>query len=153
MTARVRIAILVLLACVSGATAASEPVSLHAEIAQLDKTMFDAFNAHDMEKVNSYFDESLEFFHDKNGLLSLADVKKNSKNMAAAAASNGLRRDLISGSLQVYPIPNYGAIEVGAHRFCHMENGKEDCGTFQFVHVWKKSDSGWKITRVISYDH
>ena len=147
-------AVLLILAAATHAIAQQPPSdALRAEIERLDKTIFDAFNAHDMDKVNSYFDESLEFFHDKNGLLSLADVKKNSKSMAAAAASNGLRRELVPGSLQVYPIPNYGAIEVAAHRFCHMENGEEDCGTFQFVHVWKKSDAGWKITRVISYGH
>jgi ketosteroid isomerase-like protein len=151
MTARVRIAAFALFLAVSSVAIAQQPPSLPDEIARLDREMFDAFNAGDMDKVNSYFDESLEFFHDKNGLLTFADVKKNSKNMAAA--NNGLRRDLVPGSLQVYPIPNYGAIEVGQHRFCHIENGKEDCGTFQFVHIWKKSNDGWKITRVISYDH
>ncbi|MNC99919.1 hypothetical protein D3C83_183680 [compost metagenome] len=53
----------------------------------------------------------------------------------------------------MYPIPGYGAMEVGVHRFCHVENGKEDCGNFKFVHIWQKKDGQWKITRVVSYDH
>ncbi len=26
-----------------------------------------------------------------------------------------------------------------------------DCGTFEFVHVWKQTNDGWKMSRVISY--
>ena len=33
-----------------------------------------------------------------------------------------IRRDMV-GSLGVYPIKDFGAIEVGTHRFCHKENG------------------------------
>ena len=24
-------------------------------------------------------------------------------------------------------------MEIGEHRFCHKENGKDDCGTFKFA--------------------
>ncbi len=44
-------------------------------------------------------------------------------------------------------------MEIGAHQFCHEENGKMDCGTFQFLMIWQKKDGEWKITRVASYDH
>lgn len=67
--------------------------------------------------------------------------------------NNGIRRDLVPGSLEVYPIRDYGAIEIGAHRFCHVENGKDDCGTFKFVQIWQKQQRGWKVTRVVSYGH
>ena len=45
------------------------------------------------------------------------------------------------------------AIEIGAHRFCHREKGRITCGTCRFVHVWKQTDQGWKIARVVSYGH
>ncbi len=67
--------------------------------------------------------------------------------------NDGLRRRLIPGSLEVYPVPNYGAIEVGTHEFCHEENGKTDCGVLRFLHVWQKRDGQWRVTRVVSYDH
>ena len=57
------------------------------------------------------------------------------------------------GSLEVFPIKNYGAMEVGVHRFCHVEQGKEECGTFRFVHVWRRTDRKWQIARVVSYGH
>ncbi len=67
--------------------------------------------------------------------------------------SPDIRRELIPGSLQVYPIKDFGAIEIGTHRFCHKENGKDDCGNFPFVMVWRKSADSWKVSRVISYGH
>jgi hypothetical protein len=69
------------------------------------------------------------------------------------ANSPDIRRDLLEGSLEVYPIKDFGAIEIGTHRFCQKENGKEDCGNFPFVMIWKKSGNSWKVSRVISYGH
>lgn len=64
-----------------------------------------------------------------------------------------MTRTLVEGSLEVYPVKDYGAIQIGSHTFCHMENGQEDCGTFKFVHLWRKENDSWKLTRVISYGH
>ncbi len=129
----------------------AESTLLYDEISRLDTAMFKAFNAHQLEKVASYFDEGLEFYHDTGGLLTLADSLAGIKSMFDQ--NNGMRRDLVTGTLEVYPIKGYGAIEVGEHRFCHKENGKDDCGTFKFLHVWQKQEGGWKITRVVSYGH
>jgi hypothetical protein len=115
--------------------------------------MFDAFNAQDLEKLKSTFSDSLEFYHDKGGLADYNQTIENSKNLFERNKSTGLRRDLVKGSMEVYPIKDYGAVETGLHTFCHDENGKQDCGTFKFVHVWQKKDGQWKVTRVISYDH
>jgi hypothetical protein len=146
------IAVLALFA--AACTTASQPAKhdpLYDEIARVDAEMFAAFNAHDADKVETFFDPGLEFFHDKGGLAtreaSMAVMRSN------FTRNDGLRRDLVPGTLEVYPIRDYGAIEVGQHRFCHVENGKNDCGTFKFLHVWQKQPAGWKITRVVSYGH
>jgi ketosteroid isomerase-like protein len=149
------LAALALFAAAFTASAQTQPPpqqrALYDEIARADTALFAAFNAGDGDKVEAFFDESLEFFHDKGGLSSRDATMKIMRQ--TFARKDGLRRDLIPESLEVYPIPNYGAMEIGAHRFCHPENGKDDCGTFRFVHVWKKQADGWKITRVISYGH
>ena len=67
--------------------------------------------------------------------------------------NDGLQRKLVKSSLDVHSIKDYGAIRIGAHEFCHLENGEKDCGTFKFVHIWKKENSIWKVTKVISYGH
>ncbi|WP_426062172.1 hypothetical protein [Hymenobacter sp. B1770] len=59
----------------------------------------------------------------------------------------------VAGSLAVHPIKDYGATHIGLHRFCHVENGKNDCGNSKFVMPWQQQGDSWKITRVVSYDH
>jgi hypothetical protein len=124
---------------------------LYDTIAHMDSVLFDAFNNRNLEKQKTIFATDLEFYHDKGGLTNYDQVIENTRRIFEQ--NNGLRRTLIPGSLQVYPIKDYGAIEIGMHRFCHPENGKDDCGTFKFVHIWQKRVDGWKLTRVISYDH
>ena len=125
--------------------------SLYKEVAHLDSVLFSAFNSRDVAKFNSFFTADLEFYHDKGGL---TDYNHTINFMKSVAKNNNkLRRDLVPGTLEVYPIPGYGAIEIGQHRFCHLENGKQDCGNFKFVHIWQKKNGEWKISRVVSYDH
>lgn len=128
-----------------------KPDELYSEIAHMDSVLFNAFNNRDTVTFKKLFTTDLEFFHDQGGLTDYAYTIQSLKN--AANRNDGLKRELVRGSLEVYPIPNYGAMEIGAHTFCHLENGKQDCGTFKFVHVWKKIGNEWKITRVVSYGH
>ncbi len=121
------------------------------EIRRQDTAMFDAFNRHDLDATMSMFSEKLEFYHDTGGLQSYIDVRKGFETIFAR--NDGIRRELVKGSLDVYPIKGYGAIELGAHRFCHVEQGREECGTFRFLHVWQKDGQTWKVTRVVSYGH
>lgn len=124
---------------------------LYIEIAHMDSVLFNAFNSRDTLTFKKFFTEDLEFYHDKGGLTGYQHTIEFMRS--TAKSTNGLRRDLVPGSLEVYPIPNYGAMEIGAHTFCHQEDGKQDCGTFKFVHIWKKVGNEWKIARVVSYGH
>jgi hypothetical protein len=125
--------------------------SLYRQISHMDEVLFNAFNQRDIQTFKKLFTTDLEFYHDKGGF---TDYDYTVRSLETTAAlNNGLRRDLVPGSLEVYPIPNYGAMEIGAHKFCHTENGKLDCGTFKFVHIWKRVGNEWKISRVVSYGH
>ena len=126
-------------------------VPLRDEVAAADAAMFAAFNAHDADKLGTWFSEDLEFYHDKDGKLSYADSMKGFRSLLGR--NDGLHRELVKDSLQVYPVPGYGAMEIGTHRFCHTENGKDDCGTFGFAMVWQKDGGRWRVTRVLSFDH
>jgi hypothetical protein len=55
----------------------------------------------------------------------------------------------------MYPINNYGAIEVGTHRFYAIKKGQTDreTETGQFTLVWKEEDGQWRLARALSYDH
>ena len=132
-------------------TPSSDVPSLQNEIAAADSALFAAFNARNLKRFRTFFARDLEFYQDNEGVENYAQTMKDFAQMFGQSAL--IRRDLIPGTLEVYPIKNYGAIEAGSHRFCHVENGKDDCGTFKFVHIWRRTKQGWKISRVVSYAH
>lgn len=119
-------------------------------IFKLDSAWFAAFNK-DITVFSSYIDSTLEFYHDGSGLTFYADNVAAFKRMMTRTPD--LKRELLKETMEVYPIPGYGAVQIAQHRFCHMENGKMDCGVFKFIHTWKKTEQGWKVTRIISVDH
>lgn len=125
--------------------------SLHEEVSRLDDAMSTAFNAHDVRGLMALFAADLEFYHDTGGKQSYADVSQGFEKLLSKP--DGMRRELVPESLEVYPIKGYGAIEVGAHKFCHEESGRTECGTFRFLHVWRLEDGEWKVVRVVSYGH
>ena len=134
----------------------SQPVTagsreLFQTIARMDAKLFDAFNAHNLDAMMAMFTDDVEFYQDNDGVSNYQETKTDFTKMLASVPD--IKRDLVKGSLEVYPIKDYGAIETGIHRFCHKENGKEECGSFKFVHIWRKTGDLWKISRVISYGH
>lgn len=129
----------------------AQPSDLYAEILKMDTLFFDAFNRQDLNTIKVLFAEDLEFYHDKGGF---SDYQKNMEASKRLFENNKtLRRELIRETMKVYPIKDYGALQIGEHKFCHVENGKNDCGVFQFTHIWRKVGDSWQLARVISYDH
>ena len=132
-------------------TAQPQNDALRDEILAMDAMLFEAFNNRDLETMKQLFDPDLEFYHDTGGVSDYRQSVENSRRLFEA--DTGLTRELLIEYARVYPVPDYGAIQVGKHRFCHPENGEMDCGVFEFLHIWKKNDSGWTVARVVSYAH
>lgn len=141
------------LAQAGGANAAGE--ALAARINALDARFFDAFNACDVDRHIAMLDPELEFFHDKGGFTKGRHNMEKMSRERCALAGTRLRREVVEGSLEVHPVPGYGAIQQGAHRFYLAEDGGEErlIEIARFVHVWEQGDAGWKIVRALSYDH
>lgn len=129
---------------------AQTTIELFNEIAKMDSIMFDAFNTQNMAKFKPLFTNDLEWYQDNGGLISYQTVFENFGNTFKKEFK--LTRQLVKGTLEVHPIKDFGAIEIGTHQFRHIENGKEEIGNFKFVMIWQKKDNQWKISRVISYD-
>lgn len=122
-------------------------------ISALDKQVFDAFNRCDdaaqLAKHESFFAEDVEFYHDTGGVTwNRATMIENTKKYACG----NYRRELVEGSLRVYSVKEFGAIEHGTHRFCEQTTNKCE-GLADFTMVWKLTDGKWQITRVLSYGH
>lgn len=128
-------------------------LALTSTIASLDSALFAAFNAHDAVALGTWFTTDLEFYHDKTGLAGYDSTMASFRGLFSRNAETGLRREIVSGTLEVHPIGDFGLLEVCQHRFCHTENGHEDCGTFKNIMVWRKEGASYKVCRVISYDH
>ncbi len=58
-------------------------------------------------------------------------------------------------TLKVDPVPGYGAIESGEHRFYERKgDGPERLAGFAvFTMLWKLDAGSWKRARVMSYGH
>jgi hypothetical protein len=131
---------------------APPPDDLFRTIASLDSALFASasYDRCDLEAFKAFFAEDAEFYHDQSGLT------VGSETVAEQMKQNicgKVRRELVAGTLQVYPMHGYGAVETGVHRFYQPKIGNEATGEAKFIHLWQNKDGAWKITRVISYDH
>jgi DNA polymerase II small subunit/DNA polymerase delta subunit B len=124
---------------------------LHKKISYLDSTLYSAYNNQDLQGFMKFLSKDLEWYKDVGGLLNYDTVYHNFKQIF----SNPIRseRRLIRSSFQVYPIKDYGAMEMGSHKVTYMLNGKLMSGVFKFVMIWKEENGQWLIKRVLSYGH
>jgi ketosteroid isomerase-like protein len=131
------------------------PVSktLYDDIARMDEDLFSAFNRRDLPTLSRMFSRDLEFYHDRGGLTHYQDNIEAFRKTFANPTH--VRRQLVEGSMEVYPIKGVGAVEIGVHQFYSTVPGGEEqlTATARFVHLWRQDKGSWKIARVISYDH
>ncbi len=118
------------------------------ELAQMDKELFDAaFVTCSADRFRALFTEDAEFYHDRTG----ASVGEAVRTLKSCPRDNGVTRTLVPGSLEVYPMQGYGAIQLGRHVFARKgEPGSEEA---KFVHLWKQENGVWRLARVLSFDH
>lgn len=121
------------------------------EIAHLDSVQFEAFNTRNLDKLMNYFDSSLELYQDNTGVRNFVETKEAFGRLFKM--NYVLNRKLIPGTMEVYPIKDYGAIQTGQHTFSHTENGQPQSATFKFMQIWQKKDGLWRVTREVTYGH
>jgi hypothetical protein len=120
---------------------------LHKTISHMDSVFFEAYNSCNMEKQKEIYADDIEFFHDKSGL-------STSKSAILEATENNIcgkvTRSLVKGSIEVYPINNYGAVEIGYHKFFNNQEPDAPSNPSKFIIMWHYEKEQWKITKVIS---
>jgi hypothetical protein len=148
------------MAAMAGAVALATPVAradgedaLTAEVRATDAAMFAAFNTCDqpgqLDRYMAFYAPDIEFYHDNGGLMvGLPDQREATRKNVCGHFS----RELLPGTLQVFPIKDFGAVSRGAHRFCQFDTGT--CGgEADFLILWKRTPDGLKASRVVSYGH
>lgn len=126
-----------------------EPVNMKMQrtIEKLDSIYFNAYNKCDMKTQESLYSENLEFFHDKGGFSNSKEdvLKAIEKNICGK-----VKRTLVKGSIEVYPIHKYGAVQIGYHKFFNNEEPNQKSVASKFIMIWQQKNESWKITKVIS---
>ncbi len=123
---------------------------LFEKIVRLDSLFFAAYNtcSINLDIYGSFFSENIEFYHDQGGLMT---SKQDIINATQRNVCGKVTRELVKGSIEVYPIKDFGAIEIGLHKF---HNNQEPASTpsrvGRFMIVWENSNDDWKIRRVVS---
>lgn len=127
------------------------PAELTQAVAALDKALFDSFNHCELDKFAAFFSDDVEFYHDRVGLsVGKKDIVEATKKNICGKVT----RELVPASLEVYPIKDWGALEIGVHRFHHPgHDDTEPLGEGRFIHLWRFKDGAWQVTRVVSFDH
>lgn len=121
--------------------------TLYDSIVAMDAAWEDAYNHCKMAAMDSMMSEDMEFYHDRGGLMTSKALLMNALKQNICGK---VTRHLKPGSIAVYPIHNYGAVEMGEHAFRNSQEPKSALHYAKFVHLWKREKGQWRITRVIS---
>ncbi|MCJ7466783.1 MAG: nuclear transport factor 2 family protein [Maribacter sp.] len=121
--------------------------ALYHEIARMDSIYFEAYNTCDMVKQAAIYADNVEFYHDQGGLSTskkaiLESIEKN--------ICHKVTRELVPGSIEVYPIKDFGAVEIGLHKFHNSQEPDAVPKPSKFIVIWEQKDHNWLISRVIS---
>ncbi|THH40751.1 nuclear transport factor 2 family protein [Neolewinella litorea] len=113
----------------------------------MDRRYFDAYNDCDMETQAAIYADDLEFYHDRGGLsTSKAEILQGIE----ANICGKVRRILLPETVEVHPIPGFGAIEIGYHRFENAAEPDAPSIPSRFITVWRRDGDRWRMARVIS---
>ncbi|MFM2267461.1 MAG: hypothetical protein RL757_902 [Bacteroidota bacterium] len=140
----------------------SDTSKLFIALKNCDSLLFSVgFNQCDMRQFDKLMTKNLEFYHDKGGITNgkKAFIKTFEKNICGARPNYIARRELVRGSLQVFPLFKngvlYGAIQMGQHRFYEKNptNVERFTSIARFTHLWLLENGEWRVARLLSYDH
>jgi len=145
----------------SAPPAMPEGAALRSSIEARDAELFELFfQGCDPARLRTMLADDLEFYHDKGGFVfrnADAMVSDYAKQCTDRAKPNAWRsrRELVTSSLIVDPVPSYGAMEAGDHWFYERQgDGPERlAGKARFAMVWKWQHGQWKLSRILSFAH
>lgn len=125
----------------------SQDTELYRTISKLDSLFFHAYNTCDIAKQAEFYSDTIEFFHDKSGLdTSKKRILENTRKYVCGKVT----RELVPGSIEVSPLPGYGAVELGMHMFHNSQEKAATPRPSRFMIIWKNTGTKWQITKVIS---
>lgn len=125
----------------------SQSKDLYKAIVHMDSVFFQAYNTCDIATQDSIYSDSIEFYHDKGGLMT---SKKDILDATKKNICGKVTRELVKGSIEVYPINGYGAVEIGLHKFHNNQEKNAVAKASKFIIIWQNKNGKWIMSRVIS---
>ena len=122
-------------------------LTLYDSIVRMDSIWEDAYDNCKLDVMDELISEDIEFFHDQGGYTT---SKQQLMDAVKQNICGKVTRELKKGSIEVHAIPGYGAVEIGMHGFHNKAEPNSAVDFSKFIHVWKKENDRWRITRVIS---
>lgn len=157
---KITLSVIVLLFTLAANAQLDTTSTLYKTIKTCDSLLFNiGYNTCDISQFETLVSDKFEFYHDKSGIT-------NTKLAFIVSIKDGLckmkykpRRELVEGSMEVFPLENngvvYGAIQTGKHRFYALgiDGVVKLTSIARFTHVWLIENGKWKFSRGLSYDH
>lgn len=151
-----RYAIGVIGATFASAAFSAPSTSLEQQVRHADERFWQAFNTCDRARMALLFTPDVEFYHDKTGAtFTRAAVVKSLMDGPCGTQGLHVRRELVANSTSFDPVPGYGAILTGRHRFYARRDGETERldGEARFAIIWQMVRGRPLIRRVLSFAH
>jgi Domain of unknown function (DUF4440) len=119
---------------------------LYKKIVSLDACLTDACNRNNEHEIGSFFSDNLLFYRDNqpSPLDKRAFIGEMKRTVLGQA-----RREVVMGSIHVYPVKGYGAMEIGLQRFAGGHTKLGAAG--KFVMLWRNEGGNWKVTQIVNF--
>ncbi|TWJ03407.1 uncharacterized protein DUF4440 [Mucilaginibacter frigoritolerans] len=124
-----------------------ESQELYNTIVHMDSLYFNAYNTCDMDTQTAILADSIEFYHDRGGLMT---SKKDLLDAIKKNICGKVTRVLVQGSIEVYAIAGFGAVEIGLHRFINHQESETPSKPGKFVVIWRHINNKWQMYRIVS---
>ena len=122
--------------------------ALHETIVALDKLYWEAYNKGDSITLFNLMTDDHEFYHDIGGpTFSKEKMKVRLRNFINL--NDGVVGKTVEGTMEVYELPDYGALQLSYRRFYDKKN-PEWTAPARAIVLWKNTPNGWLRSRVVS---
>ncbi|MDX1462038.1 MAG: nuclear transport factor 2 family protein [Marinirhabdus sp.] len=133
---------------------------LYKQMEEIDRILFEVgFNQCNLNPTEEVLTDDFEFYHDLAGVQNKAEFLAAMKKNICGNPSVKITRQLVPGSLQVFPLSNnnqlYGTYVTGEHEFYRQEDGDVNVktGYAKFTSYFELQNEKWMIKRTFSFDH
>lgn len=142
---------------------AEGPLTLESQIETADAQLFDAaFKDCRPDIVEALMLPEFEMYHDIDGLVAenrksfIQVLESQCSKRGESGENEGYqnRREVVPGSRIIRRMGDWGALEEADHIFFEKrDTGWELVGGARYMHLWKVTEKGVKLSRSYSYDH